>query len=192
MFGTAEIMLKMSILSHDQRTQNLRSMSQKNSQTCVKISVMRAYLWRNRCYLSYRDHLCSWRRKPEFAFAILCTALQRTQDIRLAVLRMRKKHWKAANQPLAVDHPGKHYILLRESKAEESDKNAIDRTVANLLFDTMNFLNHEAASQSDITEETPQRAAYQANHSHLYQSSSALCAVPSGDAEVPTFSFTNI
>ncbi|XP_057807942.1 protein LNK3-like [Salvia miltiorrhiza] len=67
---------------------------------------------------------------------------------------------------------------LQESKTEDSDTNSIDRTVATLLFTTMQFCN----STSDPDGDTLGRE-YQANSYWYHPCSSA----PGGDAEVPTF-----
>ncbi|KAK6119190.1 hypothetical protein DH2020_047064 [Rehmannia glutinosa] len=75
---------------------------------------------------------------------------------------------------------------LQESQiAKNSDTNAIDRTVATLLFNTNECCNIDATPISELDPDTPQRE-YQDN-SHLYQpnsSISSLCTVPGGDAEV--------
>ncbi|KAK6163094.1 hypothetical protein DH2020_002935 [Rehmannia glutinosa] len=82
---------------------------------------------------------------------------------------------------------------LQESQiAKNSDTNAIDRTVATLLFNTNECCNTDATPISELDPGTPQRE-YQDN-SHLYQpnsSISSICTVPGGDAEVPSFGLTN-
>ncbi|GFP93928.1 hypothetical protein PHJA_001537100 [Phtheirospermum japonicum] len=71
--------------------------------------------------------------------------------------------------------PGPHLIdtLESESEAEISDNNAIDRTVATLLFNTLKCCN--------LDTETPTTEL----------DSISICAVAGGDVEVPTFGLTN-
>ncbi|KAL8529250.1 hypothetical protein ACS0TY_006611 [Phlomoides rotata] len=77
---------------------------------------------------------------------------------------------------------------VRESKAKNLDTNAIDRTVATLLFDTMKFCNSTAASSSGLNADM----LYQVD-SHPYHPSSSISSPSNrrGDAEVPTFGWTN-
>ncbi|KAL3629972.1 hypothetical protein CASFOL_026284 [Castilleja foliolosa] len=61
-----------------------------------------------------------------------------------------------------------------ESEAEISENNAIDRTVATLLFSTMECCNLDTETQTSTDHD-----------------SISIYAVPGGDAEVPTFGLTN-
>ncbi|KAL8061836.1 hypothetical protein ABFX02_02G109500 [Erythranthe guttata] len=79
----------------------------------------------------------------------------------------------------------------RESQAKRSDTNAIDRTIATLLFNTIQCCNITADTAPNVTAEKAEKE-YQANDFYLsgfYEPS--LSTTADGDAEVPTFGLTN-
>ncbi|KAL3814732.1 hypothetical protein ACJIZ3_016000 [Penstemon smallii] len=75
---------------------------------------------------------------------------------------------------------------FEESNVEESNTNAIDRTVATLLFNTMKFCNIALASRLDLAEKTSQRKYDNLCSLKPDSSISSPYYVPGGDAEVPT------
>ncbi|KAL1536243.1 hypothetical protein AAHA92_28923 [Salvia divinorum] len=74
----------------------------------------------------------------------------------------------------------------RSQVSEFEDTNSIDRTVAMLLFTTMQFCN--SATETSTTSDLEVDREYQANmyRYHPCSSGPSLCVISGGDAEVPT------